>query len=297
VTKLVEHKIIYFDEKVEDAAGNWIGGTWISLNNARRIAEYFEGRGFKRKCSSELGKWMNQVISLQECSSTTLIFAQDVAPYDVFDDISSNALIRQYLDQGGSILWIGDVPFFYVTKWENGHFKRETIPHGAYGVLGVVPVNIIAASNFSITKGYKYGLRSNWASLRPIINPSYLETERTRFWNSLKCQKGFVELAHVDGIGVPWLLPFERKGHLQRFLEFLGMSSFKAGPVEMTSSLKEKLPMEIGMRYSSAWIKVFDMKTEGSGFIRVWDYSPRVISNKMLEEIFVLLNSYCRRKI
>jgi hypothetical protein len=284
--------VVYFDEDVKDASGKWIGGTWIGLENAKRIAKYFEERNFKRKNSSELGKWINQAILYGNAAKTLVVFAQDVAPYDVFDDVSSNALIRQYLDNGGTILWIGDVPFFYRAEWNGNYFTREVISSGALEVLGVVPVSMIVSSRFSITRnGYKYGLKTNWASLRPIIFPSHLETDRTRLSNFIRKRREFIELAHTEGIGMPWLRPLVRKGHFQRLFEFLGTSKLLVGPIEVKEpEMKESLPVEFGIKYLSAWIKVF--KGEGHGFIRVWDYSPRIITDEMLKEIFTLLKLY-----
>lgn len=185
---MVEYRVVYFDKDVRVSSGNWIGGTWIGLDNAERIARYFEEKNFERKDSDGLGRWMNHVTSHQECDDTIVVFAQDIAPYDVFDDFSSHALVRQYLDNGGTILWMGDVPFFYRTEWRGGHFElndfmdrseskypvRRILSH--IDILGVIPVTMIASSRFSITrKGYKYGLKSAWASARPIIIPSILK--------------------------------------------------------------------------------------------------------------------------
>lgn len=298
---MLDNKIIYFDENVKDASGNWIGGTWIGFDNAKNVARYFEEKNFKLKNSSELGKWMNQVISAQESNNTIVVFAQDVAPYDVFDDNSSNALIRQYLDTGGTILWMGDIPFFHRTKWENDHFERENMANNFLShivILGVIPVGVIAASSFSITyEGKQYGLKTTWASSRPIVIPSHLETDRTRIVNFFTCRE-FIELANVEGIGAPWLRPFVRKGHFQKIFEFLGAGNLKAGPFEVSEPKKENpsTGLEFGMKYLSAWIKIFDIKAKGSGFIRVWDYSPRIITNRMLEEIYTLLRHYCKEK-
>lgn len=252
---------------------------------------------------------MHQVLSFQECGNTILIFAQDIAPYDVLDDPSSHALIRQYLDNGGTILWIGDVPFFYRTERGHGNFKlndfidrkrserpsRTGAPH--IDVLGVIPLRIVTASRFTITwRGRGYGLRSPWASLRPIIIPSHLQTDRTRISDFFLLRKGCLEIAHVEGVGTPALLPFERKGHIKRLLEFLGTSSPKIGPVRVSSSPKDELLVEFGTKYLSAWIKIFNARFKGSGFIRLWDYSPRIITLDMLQEMSTLLKNYCMGK-
>jgi len=125
---------------------------------------------------------MEQISSSQECHRTILVFAQDIAPYDVFDDDSSNALVRQYLDSGGTVFWVGDIPFYYRSKPEEGHFVVETMAgrFSHLSILGVVPVFMHSACRFSITrKGRTCGLRSAWASLRPIVIPSQFQTDRT----------------------------------------------------------------------------------------------------------------------
>jgi hypothetical protein len=229
-------KVLYFDEYVKDASGEWIGGNWIGLKNATTIAEYFKANNFSQMNSGELGRWMNQAISANEAEQTIVIFAQDVAPYDVFDDLSSNALIRQYLDAGGAVLWVGDIPFYYRTKLKDNYFDREdTTETGIsyFNVLGVIPVSMVASSRFSITKdGRKHGLKQVWASLRPVVNAPVLEKTTSRVYNRFKRRREFVELARVEGVGVPTMRPFVRKGPLMRFLDSIGTSSFKIGPVQ-----------------------------------------------------------------
>lgn len=112
-----DHKVVYFDPEVRDKNGNWIGGTWIGVDNAQIISTFFEGKKYQKKSLAELGKWMRRILSSGESAKSILVFAQDVAPYDVFDNLSSNCIARQYLDQGGTILWMGDIPFYCRTKW------------------------------------------------------------------------------------------------------------------------------------------------------------------------------------
>lgn len=239
-----------------------------------------------------------------------LVFAQDIAPHDVFDEFSPNALIRQYLDNGGTVLWMGDIPFLYRTKSKNGHFeytpfnpKETPITTGFSHIelLGVVPVSMIVGSRFSITaNGRGYGLRTSWPSLRPIVPPSNFETDRTRITNAIWGRDAFIELACIEGIGMPSLQSMRRKGHLKRFHEFLGTSSIEAGPVKTTSADTEKTEssgMEFAMKYISAWIKKFGTRVPGSGFIRVWDFSPRIVTDGMLEEVFMLIQMYCRKRL
>jgi hypothetical protein len=306
---MLESRVVYFDDRVRDASGKWIGGSWIGLDKASRVAKYLENKDFVRKGSSELGKWMTNVVSSGQCGASTLVFAQDIAPYDVLDEFSPNALVRQYLDNGGTVLWMGDIPFYYRTESKNGHSERNTfrtLPKGTIPMttglahlelLGIVPVSMFVGSRFSITRnGQRYGLSTGWPSLRPIVSPSNFETDRTKITNVLFGRSSFIELAHAEGIGILPLQPMCRKGHLRRLLEFLGTSSIETGPVKITSDRTESSGMESAMKYISAWIKRFDTRVPGSGFIRIWDFSPRIITDSMLEEMCVLIQTYCGNK-
>jgi hypothetical protein len=310
---MLEGQVVYFDDAVRDASGNWIGGTWLGRDVASRIAKYFETKSFARKDSSELGKWVTNAISSEQCLGSVLVFAQDVAPREVFDEFSPNARIRQYLDNGGTILWMGDIPFYYRTESKNSHFERTqpidpktrkprdppiTTGFAQIELLGVVPVGMMLGSQFSVTgTGRRFGLRTNWPSLRPIVSPSNFQADRTRITNAICRQHTFIELANVEGIGTSSLQPMQRKGHLKRLLEFLGTSSIEAGPLKVTSAQAETSSgLEFAMKYVSAWIKRFDTRTPRNGFIRVWDYSPRIVTDSMLEELFTLIQRYCDKR-
>lgn len=298
--------MVYFDDRVRNSEGQWIGGTWLGDDKSARIVSYFEQNTFKRKNSGELGRWMNDILSNEECSNTILVFAQDVVPFEVYDDDTSNALIRQYLDHGGTILWMGDVPFYYKSKAKakENHFERFNFEGeledkhrwdwpSPLNVLGVIPASMLVASRFSITRrGRKLGLRTNWAPMRPVVSPSFLEADRTRLSNFVRRRHQFIELAHVEGIGSEWVQPLGRKGHGRRLLEYFGLAGVKAGPVEITIDSKEKTSV-VGVKFVSSWIKVFDPDTEGSGFIRVWDFAPRHITDRMLDELLTMLKRYC----
>ena len=99
--------------------------SWISHELADEIANYLKGKGFIVYGANKLGKWMKAVIRGEHTKNTVVVFAQDVAPDTVFEDIGTTALIdnmgasvliRQYLDFGGRVVWIGDIPFSYQGK-------------------------------------------------------------------------------------------------------------------------------------------------------------------------------------
>jgi len=100
-------KTVYRDEEYTTS--------WISHEHAEKIASYLKKRKFEELGANKLREWMIEVIR-KGTKDTVVVFAQDVAPDTVFDDIGANALIRQYLDSGGRVVWIGDMPFSYQGK-------------------------------------------------------------------------------------------------------------------------------------------------------------------------------------
>jgi hypothetical protein len=295
----IEPNVVYHDKTVKDQWGDWIGGTWIGKDNAEVLATHFEKLGFKRKGCSELGKWMNATISSDKASQSVLVFAQDVAPYEVLDDDSPSALIRQYLDDGGTVLWMGDIPFFRRTKPKGNHFEVDEFVGGQFpyiSILGVIPISMLVASRFAITHdGRKFGLKTSWASLRPIIFPQQVETNWTRVVDKIFMPQRFFELACVYGVGRPSIQPFIRKGQIRKLLEYFGANSITLGGVQTSideKQAKDKSPIEFGVKYASAWIKTFNPNLRGTGFIRIWDYSPRVFTKSMLDEVSRLLDDY-----
>jgi hypothetical protein len=78
----------------------------------------------------------------------------------------------------------------------------------------------------------------------------------------------------------------------------------KAGPLEF-STVDEKKPspqetksdIEFSTKYLSGWIKIFNPSAKGSGFIRLWDFAPRVITPVMLDELFSVLKKYSPARV
>ena len=86
--------IVYRDEEYTTS--------WISHEHAEEITSYLKGKQFTVLGAKELRNWRGNVIS-EGTNDTVVVFAQDVAPDTVFDDVGANAFIRQYLDFGGGL--------------------------------------------------------------------------------------------------------------------------------------------------------------------------------------------------
>ena len=72
----------------------------------------------------------------------------------------------------------------------------------------------------------------------------------------------------------------------------------KAGDFEVELEKEEKKSeLEFSTKYLSGWIKIFNFDSRGSGFIRMWDFSPRIITASMLQELLTILKAYCGEKV
>lgn len=274
------NKIVYYDEDYTCC--------WIDHKKASEVANFLKNKGFVVLNADELRSWMQKVIR-EEVENTVAVFSLDIAPDTILDDASSNALIKQYLDTGGRIVWIGDVPFFYrgrkgarsidELEKEDRDFWRTGAPAT---ILGVNPVFAAPLETVRTTDlGSRIGLHTTWAGLRPIA------IDKERIWKRL-----FLKPVPKDRrikmlaesrclIAYPWIRS-ARKWRIS------------ISRVEISVSPKiEVAPKEIPLQpytywetYVNAWFKNFNEKAPLSGFIRIWDFSPRIVTNNMLKDLY-----------
>jgi hypothetical protein len=177
--------IVYHDENYPTS--------WISNDHSNKITNYLKSKGFMKCNAEQLAEWMEKSIRENVCPQSVIVFSQDVAPSTVCHSACSSALIRTYLDHGGSVIWIGDMPFYYVgpnpkrkfkmlkndslregfivLKDKEGKLLEKWGRRGCFGVLGVGTVYVdFPSSTITISKkGKAVGLRTVWYSNRPII--------------------------------------------------------------------------------------------------------------------------------
>ncbi len=295
--------IVYRDEEYTTS--------WISHELADEIANYLKGKGFNVLGAKELGDWMKEVIRSEGTKDTVVVFAQDVAPDTVFEDIGTTplidnmgatVLIRQYLDFGGKVVWIGDMPFSYQGKtgaknpeelknvYKNAYYRTD-LRGASINVLSVIPIFLYAPRGpVEITKeGRKWGIETAWSSLRPIVIDKKTR-ELTEY------------LAETEGLIAGLSIAYKKRGPgnwLKRNLRRIKSFSIGVGEVSIDAEVgddkekipnKEKIPKipqpEFYEEYASAWFKNFKKKEPKSGFVRIWDFSPRVITKTMKEELY-----------
>ncbi len=193
--------IVYFDDQYPTV--------WIPRNVSEEIATFLKGKDFIVHNAECLAKWMQKSIDEKSCWQSVVVFSQDVVPNTVCHTASPSALIREYLDCGGTVVWIGDIPFFYFgvrrckkTKYydarliplntESGdHFEGVSFAKpsiraykdrngniavrwgsgGCFSILDVMPLYLdFPSDKVKFTKeGKSFKLKNQWYSIRPIL--------------------------------------------------------------------------------------------------------------------------------
>jgi hypothetical protein len=97
--------IVYFDEDYPNS--------WIPRAESKKVVKFLIDKGFSECNAKDLSDWMRKAINQDKCHQSIVVFSQDVIPETVCHDSTSNSLIRSYLDCGGTIVWMADIPFYY----------------------------------------------------------------------------------------------------------------------------------------------------------------------------------------
>jgi hypothetical protein len=316
--------IFYHDEKYPTS--------WISRDQSREIANYLKNRGFLECNAEELAEWMKKSGDKDTCSQSVVIFSQDVVPYTVCHSPSPSTLIRTYLDHGGSVIWIGDVPFYYIGP--NPRRKLETLQddalrdpfkvlkdkegksiekwgrRGCFSVVGAVPVYVdFPISKVRLTKEAKlFGLKTAWYSNRPIPIQGFsnirkkmivLGSSKPHHVRSTKKARGYTEESEDKGVPLSSTMDLISKllGLVSAAFAALaaGASAVFTGSTTILTLLVATTVfclvlglywfLRLRETFASAWFKNFDTRHPSSGFVRIWDFSPDRITDKMLEEL------------
>lgn len=254
--------VVYFDE---DYPSSFIG-----YDEGRRISNFLVVRGFARVDAIQLKDWMNQAISENLAGGTSCVFAMDILPEQIFGDVDGNVSFRRYLDAGGRITWLGDIPAWY--KGRAGKQREEVWSLGSFvSLLGIAPAmaNCVMPVELS-SRGRTLGLSTPWYSMRPI-------------------------LANKD-----WMCEYTAESPLSPLpLEVLAWTNVTLGnsvvkiPGRLSSVRSLSFGLQVGVSggvtinrgegirmykktCASAWRIVFNSRYPNQGFFRIWDHPARL---------------------
>jgi outer membrane protein assembly factor BamB len=107
-------RAVFWDSK----AG--VAGKWFSAATDEWIRDYFKGEGYEVVDAKALESFMRNQIGSR--AGSVVVFADHRVPKEVVREESENALIRQYLNAGGKIVWLGPDPL----AWKRDSIGRMT---------------------------------------------------------------------------------------------------------------------------------------------------------------------------
>jgi len=307
-------KVVYHDEKYPTS--------WITPRIASDITSFLNQHDFSVLDANQLRNFMLNKME-NKIENAVVVFSVDIAPDTVLDDPSANCLIRQFLDAGGRVVWIGDIPFWHIgRKGIKGipRHRKETLPWyqtGAHmAVLGVNPVIRTASlETVNITReGKTMGLVQSWSGVRPVEVPKELGARlwwknirlvirkgkshpKNLYIGSIPKDRGMLVLAESRYLAARPVILVKKRWRLQVRSAEISLPpgiSIAPGGSEEVARPEENVYWK---RYANAWFKNFNKDNPLSGFIRIWDYIPKIMTENMLDELlsvatFGLENQY-----
>lgn len=148
----------------------------------QEITPYLTEKGFDRLDENELEKFINERI--KDKTPSVVVFALPVIPETVIGSAPETGLMRQYLDSGGKVLWMGDIPNYYAPD-STGNFSRDDTD--GTQLLDVEFANPTESGSY-FSKATQTGL--NWGL------PEWLTTTNS----TVEAGKGIIPLA-IDEFG------------------------------------------------------------------------------------------------
>lgn len=148
---------VYFDE------GR--GGRWFQ-DHGGGIRDFLVEKGFEEVGAASIRDWMKNAIN-SATEETAIVFAIDEVPREICRADSANVLIRKYLNGGGRVVWVGDVPFWSINEQRNGSQEKWGVGLPQQ-ILGVYPLMVEQSEAVEFTEIGEQLLNERWYGDRPI---------------------------------------------------------------------------------------------------------------------------------
>ncbi len=151
------------------------------------LTPYLLTKGFRRLNQGDLFRFVNDRIA--DKNPSVIVFTLPLIPKEVIGKNPESGLMRKYLESGGKVVWLGDVPNFYEPD-DNGNFKRDVV--AGEKLLDVRYEEPRESGNYFATStatGRQWGLPPWFKSTGSIVSPSkdiiplaYDEFNRISVW-------------------------------------------------------------------------------------------------------------------
>jgi hypothetical protein len=319
--------LVYYDK---GRATSWVGDAAGEV-----LAGELERIGFEKVEAEKLRQRLEGAIRNNRAENYVVVFARDVVPHDVFDVIDENnpftevkindgsvkalnivkspgsSLLMKFIYNGGVVVWLGDIPFWYVTNPKDGMDKLNSWFHNVvnpFTILGTIQIFTYPTISspqpaMNALEDLELGV---YPSQRPVLYPQDHVKDVKNIGDVKEkikeCNNGLIPLAKtivVIGVPNPWyiLLP---NGQVVDMLEVLNRvtkittveSTIRGGEIKahffagffaiggtyggekVRQIITETIPSKVPIYFEaySSWIKCV-----GRGlFIRLWDYEIRL---------------------
>ena len=107
--------------------------TIAAISVTRRRSPVTWANGFRVLEAAPFGQWVRKA-TRDGAYGTVCVMTHGICPASVYDDKVLESPIRKYLEAGGRVLWLGDVPLFYVQDDVHPQIFDKTGPGEILGV-------------------------------------------------------------------------------------------------------------------------------------------------------------------
>jgi len=153
-----------------DRAAYWDGRYatgWADNASSIVVRDGLAAAGYTILDADQLKTWMEGHIA--DGAQSVVVLCRDIEPDTVVETVDANCTLRKYLDAGGKIVVISDIPFWNVGHADGTYINPQTA--GASAILGFTTDIAVwdSYNQVAITQaGLKWGLTQTWASQRPV---------------------------------------------------------------------------------------------------------------------------------
>ncbi len=228
----VHHFMLYFDTTADGSrpAGTQFYPPVVSYydpNYAMESAPYVDqfGRDLTADLgapvldAAQVGSYMQWVIANKISDTTVVISVNSMAPDTILTSNDTSALIRQYLDAGGRVIWGGDVQLYYLAT-AGGGYATVTDSGPVLGFSCDGPWSL--GNTVSLTAAATtWGISQTWVSNRPSLAADFQGADDVIF------------ATDSQGDASGWLKNFDSAAPYSGFLRIwdFGLSEVTSGEV------------------------------------------------------------------
>ncbi len=121
--------------------------SWVPHEFAEKVSNILMGLiNAKVMDAGEIREAIIGLLDEGRAQKSVLIFTQDVFPDTVFRSNTPDVLIRHYMENGGTIIWYGDIPFWY--RGKRGIERAVELPRDYHSYGWYAPTNILGVIPF-----------------------------------------------------------------------------------------------------------------------------------------------------